>query len=41
MARVKWGFSKDDFLNMTLREWTVFRNVEEPKEEEVYADDLF
>ena len=41
ICRIKWKFSREEYLSMTLREFVAFRDAENPEEPDAYADDLF
>jgi len=40
MCRIKWGFSRNEYLGMTLREFVAFRDIESPPEQLAFADDV-
>ena len=40
MCRIKWGFSRYEYLDMTLKDYVALRDVENPKEEMAWADDV-
>ena len=40
MCRIRWGFSRDEYLDMTFREYVAFRDIENPEEELQFADDV-
>lgn len=40
MCRIKWKFSRYEYLGMTLKEYVAFRDIENPKEEMAFADDV-